>query len=268
MDWVKLTTDYYRDFAIALGDDAREVMFTRGIALVGETESGGFIPNQLLHTLTRRPQHATRIAKGLVAEDLWEKVPGGYQVVNWSTINAELEKYAEKKRRDRDRKRAARQSGGQSRAVSVDVSADSPAPRPVDRLYESESKSKTAAAAAEDAAAAPRMLAPELELLRSRLEAKKLHVRWDGLTADQVAEIVALIDVHGDAALVQTAVNRYRADDPPRWAQAWLGDWRNIPTPGQRLAAVKDPPCREPGHSGTTRHCAQCAADKLAGDAR
>ena len=38
MEWVKLTTDYFRDLAIALGDDALEVMFTRGLALAGEIE--------------------------------------------------------------------------------------------------------------------------------------------------------------------------------------------------------------------------------------
>lgn len=121
---------------------------------------------------------------------------------------------------------------------------------PVDRA-------PTPAAAASD-------LAPELELLRSRLEARNLFVRWDRLTPEAVAETIDLIELHGDAALVKAAMNAYRPDDPPKFAQAWLGDWRNLPDPTKRLAAVKDPPCTEPGHSGTTKHCIQCAADRKA----
>ena len=72
MEWVKLTTDYFRDLAIALGDDAQEVMFTRGLALAGEIEQSGFIPDAMLPGLTRRPALAKKTAQKLVKADLWE----------------------------------------------------------------------------------------------------------------------------------------------------------------------------------------------------
>lgn len=109
-------------------------------------------------------------------------------------------------------------------------------------------------------------LPPQLEILRAKLEARKLHVRWDKLTPETTAEMVALVELHGDATLVRSALNAYRPDSPAAFAQAWLKDWRSLPPPG-RLKAVDEPACDKPGHNGTTRFCVECTADRLAGDA-
>lgn len=262
MDWVKLTTNYYRDLAIATGDDAQEVMFTRGMALAGETESSGFIPEALLHTLTRKPQHARRTAAALVRAHLWEKVAGGWQIENFQSIQAELEKLVEKKKRDRERKRSER---AQSRATSVDTSSDSPAPRPGDRLLDHQSESKTAAAAAGDAAAAAD-LDPVLAVLRSKLQAHTplRGLRFDTLTVDQAAQLVALVELHGDAPLVRVAIDTCR-NPAPTHASAFLGTWAALPAPGQRLRAVKPSLCTthqtERTPSGV---CSSCASDQIA----
>lgn len=280
MEWVKLTTAYYRDMAVATSDDVVEVMFTRGLALAGELESSGFVPEQMLHHLTRRPQHARRTANQLVAKDLWEKVPGGWQIVNWAEVQAELERLVEKKRRDKDRKRRDRAA---SRAASVDVSADagadSPAPRPGDSLLDHQSEELDTAAAASRATPPPPTttaehvpeadLPGELVILKSKLDAVNLRVRWDRLTPERVDRIVALQHTHGDGPLVTAAQRSYRADSPPQFAQFWLDTWeQTLPKPGETLRVLDAPPCPEPGHSGTTAHCTQCAADQLAGGDR
>jgi hypothetical protein len=110
----------------------------------------------------------------------------------------------------------------------------------------------------------PPPLPDSIEILRSRLETRRLTVRWDKLGPDRIAQIEALIELHGDGPLVDTALRNYRADDPPVFAQAWLPAWLALPAPGTRLAAVPDPACTQPGHSGTTRTCAQCAGDRKA----
>lgn len=107
----------------------------------------------------------------------------------------------------------------------------------------------------------------ELEVLRSKLEARKLTVRWDKLSPDQTAEIVALVEMHGDAPLVKAAVASFQPNNPPAFAQAWLKVWKSLPMPGGHLQAVPEPPCDRRGHTGTLRHCVQCAAEALAGDA-
>jgi hypothetical protein len=265
VDWVKLTTDYYRDVAIAVGSDAAEVMFTRGCALAGEIEQHGFIPDAMLPGLTRRPAHAKRTASELVKADLWEKVKGGYQIINWEIIQAELERIVEKKKRDRERKRADRARERAEREVSNDSSADAstdgPAPRPVDRLSgESKSKRTTAAARADTGT---RDLPPAVAILRAALEARKLVVRWDKLTDDDLTEVEHLVEQHGDAALVASAVRSFQTAAPPVFASAWLSQWRDLRKPGD-LALVEDDPCTQPGHSGTTRHCVQCASERKA----
>lgn len=276
MDWFKMLSDYYRDLAIAMGTDEAEVMFVRGCALAADTESGGFIPDALLHHLCRRPQRATKIAAMLVSppgdqDPLWERVAGGFQIVSWGKINAELEKYVERKRRDRDRKRAAR-SGG----LSADMSTDRSAEKSTDSLYESESESKkkTAAAAAVGAAAAATGGDPTavdlpvpVAILRSKLQefTPLAALRFDNLRPDQITELERLTDLHGDAVLVEVAKRTCRAI-PPVSVAAFIGTWAALPEPGQRLRVV-EASCDKRGH-GTepADRCRFCAADSMAAD--
>ena len=123
MEWVKSTIGYYRLFEIAAGTDAMEVMFKRADALAGEIEQGGFIPDAMLPQLTRRPAQAKKTADALVKTGLWARVRGGYQILDWPEINAELVVLHDRRKRDRNRKRAAR-------AAERTSTAPAPAPAP------------------------------------------------------------------------------------------------------------------------------------------
>lgn len=139
------------------------------------------------------------------------------------------------------------------------------------------SAASSAAATREDAAAAVdnpsgeraptagRVELPgELEILRSRLDARRLHVRWDRLDDAQLAEIVELVHRHGDAALVKAALVAYRPEDPPVFAQAWISAWRELPDPGQQLRLVRERcPIRDHHHDGEGP-CRGCLGDRKA----
>lgn len=267
MEWVKLTTDYFRDLAIALGDDALEVMFTRGLALAGEIEQSGFIPDALLPGLTRRPALAKKTAQKLVKADLWERVPGGYQIVNWSEIQAELERLVAKKKRDKERKRrdraVARESGAVSAPVSAPASVDESAPASRGpSLRSSESEVDAAAAAA-----APMAIDPVLDVLRVKLQAhtRLQALRFDTLTPPAAARLVELVELHGDDRLVKVALDTCRAT-PPVHVSAFLGTWEALPPPGQRLRAVEQQFCTT--HTWQRRTtagvCPACESERIA----
>lgn len=262
MDWVKSLTGYYRLLPIATGTDAMEVMFKRADALAGEIGDDGFIPDEMLPMLTRRPSQAKKIAAQLVSADLWVRVRGGYLIVDWVSINAELVALQAKRKRERDRKRASRAA---SRESSADASAESPADGPVDSLldHQSETQTETETAAAAAVPAVARDLPPAVAILRGQLEAHRIVVQWSNLTSDELAEIERLAALHGDNALVQSAIRSYQPNRPPATAKAWLRQWRDLRAPGD-LVAVPPDPCPEPGHSGTTKHCVQCASEQKA----
>lgn len=126
MDWVKLHSNYFLDVSIACGDDAAEVMFTRGIAYCGAAESGGFIPEVMLLALGRKSQAKT--ATSLVVSGKWERVQGGYQIVQWHKWQAELETLIRRRSKDVERKRAERKRG-QSVDAGAETGADIPRPK-------------------------------------------------------------------------------------------------------------------------------------------
>lgn len=261
MHWFKMDANYDSDLAIATADDAGEVMWTRGLAYCRRARSGGFIPAGELHKLTRHPARAKRIAAQLTRDKPdgsagpWEQVEGGYRVRNWDSYQDAFEELEQRRRSDRERKRSQR--ARDRRDTSRDVSRDSP----VDVTPPEQREEADAAAAAP--ATPTNGLPPAVEILRSALEAHKLTVRWDTLTTEQISEVEQLVATHGDAALVQAALRAYQPNKPPVYATAWLAGWRHLRQPG-RLAAVPAEPCPEPGHSGTVRHCAQCASEQKA----
>ncbi|NUO57263.1 MAG: hypothetical protein HOV78_11395 [Hamadaea sp.] len=89
-------------------------------------------------------------------------------------------------------------------------------------------------------------------------------LRTDKLRDDQADRITALIETHGDQKLVDVAIRTLRRDDPPQTIQAFLAGWESIPKPGAPALQVVQEPCPEPGHTGTTRHCIQCASEQKA----
>lgn len=123
----------------------------------------------------------------------------------------------------------------------------------------------TPAAAMEPSPQPPQeALDPALVILRGALSAARLDVGFDKLTDDQAAEVVHLVGVHGDAALVRTAVQAYRPDNPAQYVNAYLAKWRALPKPGDRLRAVPDT-CAE---HRLEQPCRSCAADRKAGGDR
>lgn len=128
--------------------------------------------------------------------------------------------------------------------------------------------SSNAAAAAREATETTNGLPPAVEILRGKLHARNLTVRWDKLTGEQLADIERLVDLHGDAPLLKAALNSYRPDSPPQFAQAWLGTWNALPAPGaSHLTLVRPQLCDTHGVTlspGGT--CTSCAADAKAAD--
>ena len=266
MEWVKQRTDYYLTASVAVGDDAMEVMLERGRALAGQLEQHGFIPDSLLHHLTRKPAAARKTANALVTADLWERVPGGYLVVGWAEDQEALEREVAKKERDAARQRRRRAQARPSVDASADESTDGH--KDASRASEQDLEQETAAAAphANDKPTTEADLPAELVILRGRLDAANLRVRWDKLAADKAARMVELQRLYGDSLLVEIAKRSWRADSPPQFAQAWLGAWENhdrlVQDQGGVLPSAE--PCPAPGHSGTLTHCAQCASEAKA----
>ncbi|WP_181312485.1 hypothetical protein [Nocardioides campestrisoli] len=118
--------------------------------------------------------------------------------------------------------------------------------------------------AAAAAAGGTTPLPPQLEILKSKLDAARMVVRWDRLTTDQHDEIAALVDLHGDGPLIKAAVASHRPDSPASFAQAWLGIWKALPPPGAGLQLVR---ARCPIHDtqlDAAGSCRSCAADQKA----
>lgn len=268
MFWVKLLTGYHRDMAIATGDDAMEVMFTRGLAYCGEAESGGFIPDVIIPSLTRKPLQAMKIADRIAATGLWEKTTQkkakGYEVINWHIHQKELEVLVERRKRDADRKRKVR---AQERHVSAGLSADTSADSrrilsPTDIEVDVD-----AAAAAKGRGGGGKIpldqLPDELHVLRARFaEFTALeHVSFTSLTIEQVDAIVLLIDAHGDARLLEVAKSTKRQ---AAFVQAFIPTWSAMGT----LRTVRNehgPRCQV--CSKTTTSCRK-ANEKLPADDR
>lgn len=258
MDHVKLPVHQYDEGAMIRAGEAAEVLWTRAFAKCGAMESDGFIPDGLPERLCPTKTKA-RIA-ALVREGLWTVVDGGWQM-DWTgqISSAELQERRDAgARRQKEWRERARQTKTTrpARRARDDGSNTSRDALLTGQEVEVEVEDAAAAASRDD-------LPPPLVILRAALEARKLLVRWDRLTNAQVTEIETLVEVHGDAALVASAVRDFRPDAPAAFAQAWLPSWRQLRRPGD-LAVVPDLPCPEPGHAyggGTVRHCVACVAE-------
>lgn len=130
MDWVKLSTRYYLDAAVAsLPNADAELLFIRGLAYAGAEETGGFIPEQVVSSLTRRRRYAADV-EALVARSLWVPCQGhgglpGFRIARWEDWQEELEALARRRAADRERKRRERERRRkpQVKGVSRDMSA-------------------------------------------------------------------------------------------------------------------------------------------------
>lgn len=256
MDWVKLRTTYYNDAAIMRAGEAAEILFVRALAYCGEQENDGLVPREVLPRLC--PTRGLPRARALVREGVWAEVPEGWRFVSWDkhqTTREQLEQTREDNRRRQATWRANRK--GERNGVTNPVSDA------VVTGTEVEVEVEQAAAAREArSTTGSRDLPPAVAILRGALEVRKLVVRWDRLSVDDLAEIEQLVETHGDAALVASAMREFQPDKPVVFAQAWLAGWRQLRKPGDLV--VVDDPCPEPGHTGTVRHCIQCASEEKA----
>ncbi|GAA1909236.1 hypothetical protein GCM10009737_08050 [Nocardioides lentus] len=255
MDWVKLDCTYYLDGAIVLAGEAAEVLFTRAMAWCGDQENGGFVPREVLPRLT--PTRGAARARALVTHGLWVEVGGGWRFVAWDRhqttreqLDAKRQAGRERQQSWRDRKKSTR-DGVRNGVTNADVTQ---------REVEVEVEVDAAAAATRE----PPPLPVDIEILRAGLEASKMSARWDRLTPEQTAEIQDLIDVHGDGPLIRSAISQHRPDRPAAFAQAWLTGWRHLRRPGDLALVPTSDPCTKPGHTGTVRHCNQCASEQKA----
>lgn len=254
MDFFKVPTNYWNGAALISAGEKAEVLYLRAKAHCADLENDGFVHKDILPRLT--PTSPAQRAAALVREELWVPVDGGYQFTDWDQITrAELEEKRADAAARQKRHRTRKGSTGVTGSVTRDKTRDSRG------SHRTEVEEEVEVAACGSNTREP--LPPPLEILRAALEARKLVVRWDRLTTQQTTEIEDLIEAHGDAALVASAVRDFRPDSPAAFAQAWLPSWRQLRKPGD-LAAVPDQPCPEPGHAyagGTTRRCTACAAE-------
>ncbi|WP_369068567.1 hypothetical protein [Kineococcus terrestris] len=258
-------------------------LWVRSAAWVAHHLTDGFVPAGIPAALGA----TTSEIDALVAARLWEVTNGGWRFHDWHDFQPSREDAEEQRRKRAEAGRKGGQVSGKVRrgraaakhtpsneeasaspGGSNDEAESNPVPVPVPVPVPS------AAAAAEAAHARgeqppPPLEQPELpmdvEILRTALDAARLVVRWDKLTADQVATISALVAKHGDKRLVKAAVQAWRPDAPAAYAQAWLGVWQALPDPGKTLAVVKGPRCTEYGHEREDAStCRLCAADRKA----
>jgi hypothetical protein len=240
----------------------------------------GFIPADELEAWD---DDATALAARLVDARLWveDELDGepGYRFHDWSRRNPDAASVLAKREAESEGGRRGNHvrwhvSAGIAVADcefcnpegSVTRSGTRSGDDQVTRVAPESSRPGPSRPAAAAGAAPP--LPPALEILKARLDASKMTARWDRLTAEQHEQIEQLIEVHGDAALVKSAIAQYRPGSPAVFAQAWLPGWQTLIAPGTALRLVDDPPCpKHEAQGGTTRHCASCAADRLAGDA-
>lgn len=262
MPWFKVD-DKLHDHrkARAAGKAAMGVWALAG-SWAADNLTDGFVPASVLSRWGTRAD-----ARRLVDVGLWftDEQDGerGWRFWEWTERNptrAEVEADREAARLRMSRRRRTKPPAG-----SEDVRANTArTSEPVQQPRPDPTRPDAAAAASADPATPP--LPGAVEVLRSRIESRRITVRWDKLDPTQLDEIVALLELHGDGPLVDAAVRSYRQDSPPAFAQAWLGIWRSLPEPGHRLRDVSTPACSEPGHTGNTTRCNECASERLAGD--
>lgn len=245
MEWVKLDTTFYLDEAIVAAGEAAEVLFVRAMAWCGDRENDGVVPRDIVPRLT--PTRGKARAAALVREGLWEPVPEGWRIRSWSRkqrtkTQVEGERAAGRKRQADYKARNAVSNGVSNAKVT------------------GESRGRVDTAAAAD-------LDPVLGVLRSKLQehTRLQGLRFDALRPDDAAELVALVEMHGDQRLVDVAIDTCRTPTPVH-VGAFMNTWRTLPPPGQRLAAVT-PRARCDTHDWITLTsggvCTACASEAI-----
>lgn len=121
VDWFKQRTGYYMEPEMQRAGEKAEVLHLRAKSYCADAETGGYVPETVLPMLT--PTGWRQRVAALVTVGLWDRVQGGYRIVDWDEDQAELEALAARRRSDRDRKRTQRQRES-SRDNRVEASRD------------------------------------------------------------------------------------------------------------------------------------------------
>lgn len=252
MEWVKLRTAFYNDPAIVRAGEAAEVLFVRAMAYCGEQETDGVIPTGVLTRLVGTKASAR--AAALVREGLWEVIEGGWRFTGWSknqTSSDELSKSREGNRARQQRYRDRHTRNGVTNGVTHASVTGTEVEEEVD-----------AAAAARDDADLP----GPIQVLASKLRAHTAlaGLRFDSLDPEKLRRLVVLVEIHGDARLVDVAIRTLRTP-PPVYVGAFLGTWEALPAPGQTVRAVQRL-CDVHGTAvSSSGVCSGCAADEKVG---
>lgn len=151
MEWVKLVAQpaFYLDAALLRAGEAAEVLFTRGLAYCGGSDTRGRIDKTVVPMIVAGKTQARTSA--LVREGLWLDQGDHYVVRSWGRWQDEHDAAALKRRADRERIRDKRvkdrdmsrdcratdddlsqgvsQTPRDSRALDVDVDVEQPTPR-------------------------------------------------------------------------------------------------------------------------------------------
>jgi hypothetical protein len=259
MTWFKVD-DKLHDHrkARAAGKSAMGVWVLAG-SWAADHLTDGFVPASILARWGTRADAAKLVTVGLWRPDEQEGEKG-WRFHDW----AELQPTRAQKTAEREARAAAGRVGGKASGRSR---REAKSKQPASGIVEPPSRPvpTTAAAAADDAAAAA-VLDPILAVLRSKLQAHTplRGLRFDTLTAEQSAQLVALVAVHGDDPLVRVAIDTCR-NPAPTHASAFLGTWAALPAPGQRLQVVKQSLCEihqtKKSPSGV---CSNCASEQIA----
>lgn len=282
------------DAAVIRAGNAAFGLWARAGSYTADKITGGYVPPEVALLLGTQDE-----IDALVREKLWtrEKTKrGGYLFVDYTGPTIESE--TNRKAAQNARARRSRYNRSSSRRRHNDVTRDTPRDAAPDVTRDSQppiSIAITNAAAAANARArdhdqghpaapgqgqvaasgdpdplglpASATAQVAVDILASAAAAAGLVVRWDTLTPDEVTEVAALVDVHGDNVLVDAARrSRSAHSTPPASARAWLNTWRALPPPGRILAAVPEQRCPE-HDTEPARTCRACAADRKAGQA-
>jgi hypothetical protein len=231
----------------------------------------GFVPREVVARFAG--SKANRLARRLVELHSFEPADGGWMIHDFEKY---LSKYDSKKAAEAGRKGAEARWGDLPEEPPPDD--EPPWPSPGEPPSEPHGKPDgKPMARADTGASARRNPVPkpssghlsssvtEVDArtlpLRTALEAVRLVVRWDKLDPGTLDRIAWLADVHGVPALVGAAQRAWQRDNPPAYANAWLGAWDSLPLPKPRLVAATcvmhqlEEPCRG------------CAADAKVGSA-
>jgi hypothetical protein len=100
--YAPLSANYYDDDAIMAAGERAEVLFTRALAFCARTLNDGFITDLQLTTF-RLPGVKARADK-LVEVELWERVDGGFLVIQWPKWNLTKAEIEAKQKKDAERK--------------------------------------------------------------------------------------------------------------------------------------------------------------------